>query len=76
MNNKIEKGRPELYPVAVKSTWYHLGIDFVGPISPPSTAGNKYILTVCDYFSKFGWAKALATKEASNVVSALLEVSL
>ena len=48
MNKKIEKGRPELNPIPVKSPWYHLGIDFVGPISPPSSEGNRYILTVCN----------------------------
>ena len=40
MNKKLERGRPELHPVAVKSPWNHLGMDFIGPISPTSTAGN------------------------------------
>ena len=42
MNKKIEKERPELNPIPVKSPWFHLGIDFIGPISPPSSAGNRY----------------------------------
>jgi hypothetical protein len=75
MNRKIEKGRPELNPIPVKSPWYHLGIDFIGPISPPSSKGNQYILTVSDYFTKFSWAHALPTKEASGVVAALRQVS-
>lgn len=66
--------RPELYPVPVKSTWHHIGLDFVGPISPPTNNGNRYILTVCDYFSKFAWAKAMPNKEAVNVTSALRQV--
>lgn len=74
MNKKIVVERPEMFPVAVKSPWHQLGMDFVGPISPPSQAGNRYILTVSDYFSKFGWAKALPSKEAVPVVSALREV--
>ena len=49
-------------------------MDFIGPISPPSQSGNRYILTISDYFTKFVWAKALPTKEAVNVVSALREV--
>ena len=36
--------------------------------------GNRYILTISDYFTRFGWAKALPTKEAEGVVSALKEV--
>ena len=74
MNKKLTSERPELHPVPVKSPWHHLGMDFVGPISPPSHSGNRYILTLSDYFTKFAWAKALPTKEAVNVVSALREV--
>lgn len=69
MNKKIEKERPELNPIPVKSPWFHLGIDFIGPISPPSSAGNRYIL-------KFAWAHALPTKEAVGVVAALRQVRL
>ena len=76
MNKKIEKERPELNPIPVKSPWFHLGIDFIGPISPPSSAGNRYILTVSDYFTKFAWAHALPTKEAVGVVAALRQVRL
>ena len=75
MNKKLTAERPELHPVHVKSPWHHLGMDFVGPISPPSLGGNWYILTVSDYFTKFAWAKAMPTKEAVNVVSAVREVS-
>lgn len=73
MNKKIEIGRPELNPIPVKSPWYHIGMDFIGPISPTSTAGNRYILTISDYFTKFTWAP---TKEASGVVRALRQVSV
>ena len=55
----------------MKSPWFHLGIDFIGPVSPPSSAGNRYVLTVSDYFTKFAWAHALPTKEAVGVVAAL-----
>ena len=74
MNKKLDVVRPELYPVPVKSPWYHIGMDFVGPISPTSRSGNRYILTISDYFTKFAWAKALPTKEASNVADSLKEV--
>lgn len=74
MNKKIDTIRPELHPVPVKSPWYHLGIDFIGPISPPSASGNRYILTISDYFTKFAFARAHPTKEASNVVHTLRQV--
>ena len=74
MNKKVDIERPALHPVPVKAPWFHLGMDFVGPISPPSRNGNRYILTISDYFTKFAYAVALPTKEASPVVVALQEV--
>ena len=44
---------PELHPIPVVSTWYHIGIDFVGPLHHKSLQGSRYILTISDYFSKF-----------------------
>ena len=75
MNSNPTVERPQLYPIAVKSPMHHVGIDFVGPISPISQNGNRFILTMTDSFTKYGWAKALPSKEASNVVSFLKGVS-
>jgi len=75
-NPKLERERPALHPVPIKSPWYHIGMDFVGPISPTSRNGNRYILTISDYFTKYAWAKALPTKEAVGVVAAMKEVGL
>ena len=74
MNRKVDIERPALHPVPVKAPWFHLGMIFVGPISPPSRNGNQYILIISDYFTKFAYAVALLTKEASPVVVALQEV--
>ncbi|GJR55870.1 reverse transcriptase domain-containing protein [Tanacetum coccineum] len=41
------------------------GIDFIGPF--PSSQGNKYILVVVDYLSKWVEAKALPTNDARVV---------
>ncbi|GJS61474.1 reverse transcriptase domain-containing protein [Tanacetum coccineum] len=45
------------------------GIDFMGPF--PSSHGNKYILVVVDYLSKWVEAKALPTNDARVVVKFL-----
>nr|GEW80107.1 reverse transcriptase domain-containing protein [Tanacetum cinerariifolium] len=45
------------------------GIDFIGPF--PSSKGNKYILVVIDYLSKWVEAKALPTNDARVVVKFL-----
>ncbi|GJW86782.1 reverse transcriptase domain-containing protein [Tanacetum coccineum] len=45
------------------------GIDFMGPF--PSSRGNKYILVVVDYLSKWVEVKALPTNDAQVVVKFL-----
>nr|GFB66726.1 reverse transcriptase domain-containing protein [Tanacetum cinerariifolium] len=45
------------------------GIDFIGPF--PRSKGNKYILVVVDYLSKWVEAKALPTNDARVVVKFL-----
>ena len=64
---------PELHPIPVKSPWYHIGIDFVGPL-PESPSGNKYILTLSDYCTKWVDAVALPSKCAPGVAGALFKV--
>ena len=44
MNQKLTTGVPELHPIEVKSPWHMIGIDFVGPLAPPSHDGHRYIL--------------------------------
>ena len=63
--------KPELHPIPIHSPWNHIGIDFVGPISPVSRAGNRYILTISDYFTKWASAFALPSKEAHGVADVL-----
>ena len=63
-----------LYYCAV--TWFQVGIDFVGPISPVSSKGNRYILTLSEYFTTRVKAVPLPTKEAiaNGVAQALMKV--
>ena len=68
---KISKAAPALHCVPVVSSWHHVGIDFIGPISPPSTQGSQYILTMADYFTKFVEAVPM---HAVGVASILLKV--
>lgn len=48
-----------------------VGVDVMGPF-PVSEKGNKYVLTVMDYFTKWPEAYALPDQEAETVVDALL----
>jgi hypothetical protein len=72
-SRKISNAAPELHPVPVVSPWYHIGIDFVGPLTR-STQGNEYILTICDYFTKFVLANPMKNKQASGVAATLYKV--
>lgn len=60
----------------VKDPWYHLGIDYIGPISPISNNGNRYILTICDYFTKWVEAVPLPSKHATVTANALFKVRM
>ena len=40
---KLAVGSTELHPIPVVTTWHHVSIDFVGPISPISTSGNRSV---------------------------------
>ena len=57
----------------VETPWYHVGIDFIGPINM-TVSGNCYTLTPSDYCSK--WVEAVSTpsKCASGVANALFKV--
>ena len=68
--------RPELHPIPVHSPWHHVGIDFVGPVSPASVCGNQYMLTLSDYFTKWVEAVLLPNKEPPEVAMALQMISL
>ncbi len=74
VNRKMTTTSPELHPVPVKSPFHHIGIDFVGPITPISEDGSRYILTISDYFTKWVEAIPTPTKCASGVAHALFKV--
>ena len=62
MNEKLTVERSYSSKISLVSCWDW----FRWPIHPISSAGNRFILPVPEYFTKFGWEKALPTKVAKN----------
>ena len=74
MHCKMTAETPELHPVAVVAPWYHIGIDFIGSISPLASDGSRCISTVRDYFTKWAYSGGTPNKEASTVSRVLYKV--
>ncbi|KFD48296.1 hypothetical protein M513_10788 [Trichuris suis] len=64
--------RLPLQPLQAGYPFQRIGVDFLGPL-PTTTTGKRYVLTVCDYFTK--WAEAFATDnmEATTVAKVLTD---
>jgi len=67
---KVPLGR---MPV-MEEPFQRVAVDLIGPISPVSDKGNRYILTVVDYATRYPEAVALPKIETERVAEALLEV--
>ena len=67
--------RAFLHPLELaKAPFDVVGMDFMGPFKPPSTHGNKYIMVVTDYFSKYVEVKALPDQTAETTADAFLQM--
>jgi hypothetical protein len=49
------------------------GIDYVGPISPPSSRKNGYIIVATEYLTKWAEAKAVKMVDAKQMAIFLYE---
>ncbi|CAF1475208.1 unnamed protein product [Rotaria sp. Silwood1] len=51
-----------------------VGMDYWGPTEQSTTNGNKYVITMTDYLSKFGFAKAVTANSAQEATEVFLDV--
>lgn len=74
-NKKLQKSAGVLHPIAIQpKIWYQVGMDLIGPM-PETPRGNKYIITLTDYFSKWAEAAPLPDKTAVGVARFIYSVS-
>jgi len=62
--NFIHQAPEHLHPTTSSWPFEMWGMDVIGPISPPSSKGHRFILTITNYFSK--WAEAIPQKEVKT----------
>ncbi|XP_049514006.1 uncharacterized protein LOC125941102 [Dermacentor silvarum] len=58
----------------VETPFQRVAIDIVGTLSPSSEKGNRYVLTMVDYATRYPDAVALPSIETERVAEALLEM--
>ena len=60
-NKKLDTLAGVLHPIPVKAQiWHQVRMDIIGPL-PETSPGNKYFITLTDYFSK--WAEVTALQD-------------
>lgn len=70
---KVTKGPLGRMPL-MNVPFQRVAMDLVGPISPPSSQGNRWVLTLVDYATRWPEAVALSGIETERVAEALLSI--
>lgn len=74
----VSKGRVTKVPLGemplIDTPFKRVAVDIVGPIQPITERGNRYILTLVDYATRYPEAIALRSIETERVAEALLEI--
>ena len=74
----IPKGKVAKVPLdempLIDAPFEHIVVDLVGPITPVSDAGNRCVLTVVDYATKYPKAIPLKKIETERMAEALLKI--
>ncbi|KAJ8041495.1 hypothetical protein HOLleu_12325 [Holothuria leucospilota] len=74
----LPKGKVTKVPLGtmpvIEMPFERVAVDIIGPIQPATERGNRYILTVMDYATRYPEAIALPSIEAERVAEALVEI--
>ena len=64
--------RQPVRPIEIYDVFDRIAMDVVGPL-PMTREGNKYILVIQEYLTKFPWAFAMPDQKAHRVAQILVE---
>ena len=74
----MQKGSVRKVPLQkmplIEKPFQRVAIDLVGPISPPSEDGHRYILTLVDYATRYPEAVPLKNIDTETVAEALVDI--
>lgn len=74
----VPKGRIGKVPLGkmplIDEPFRRVAVDLIGPLSPVTSRGNRYILTLVDYATRYPEAVALPSIETERVAEALLDI--
>ncbi|KAK3102478.1 hypothetical protein FSP39_011646 [Pinctada imbricata] len=74
----LPKGRVQRVPLVpmplIDTPFERVAVDLVGPIAPITDRGNRYILTLVDYSTRYPEAVALKSIETERVAEALVDM--
>ncbi|XP_075744075.1 uncharacterized protein LOC142802884 [Rhipicephalus microplus] len=72
------KGKVGVAPLGnmppIRIPFQRVAIDLIGPLSPRSDKGNRYVLTLIDFATRYPDAVALPRIDAVSIAEALLEI--
>ena len=74
----VTKGSERKVPLGsmptIEQPFKRVAVDLVGPITPPSEKGHRYILTMVDYATRYPEAVALRNIDTETVAEALVDI--
>ena len=74
----LPKGKVPKIPIGelplIDTPFSRIAIDLIGPIHPPSESGNRFVLTMVDYATRYPEAKALKHIDSISVAESLVQM--
>jgi hypothetical protein len=72
------KGKVQKVPIGdmplIENPFDRVAVDLIGPINPPSESGNRFILTIVDYATRYPEAVALKKIDSETVAEAMVDI--